>query len=193
MDKARYLVELEQLLGDLNEEERQDALEFYDEFITDANLKTRAEIEEKLGSPDQLSQKIIFDYLGRMSKEEDATQEKRHFSFGRLCLWIIAILILGPLVFGIICAILGCLLGLGITVVAVGGSAVLICALAFYTGVWLLWSAPFIGCFYVGLSFVAVGAILVLIPVAIWFVRLVAKWCKNVWNLLVTRVKQMRA
>ena len=51
MDKARYLVELEKFLSALNKEDRQDALEFYDEYISDANLKTKEQIEAKLGNP----------------------------------------------------------------------------------------------------------------------------------------------
>ena len=47
MDKAHYFVELEGFLTALTAEERTDVIEFYSEYVDEAGLKSRAEIEGK--------------------------------------------------------------------------------------------------------------------------------------------------
>lgn len=51
MNREKYLAELEEYLQPLTPEERADAIMFYSEFIDDAGLETRSQIEERLGTP----------------------------------------------------------------------------------------------------------------------------------------------
>lgn len=44
-------------------------MEFYDEYIADAGFTTRKEIEEQLGTPRQLSHKVLADYSIRVNNE----------------------------------------------------------------------------------------------------------------------------
>ena len=58
-ERQKYINDLSIYLRQLTDEERNDALEFYDEYIADAGLETRTAIEERLGTPRQLSHKMI--------------------------------------------------------------------------------------------------------------------------------------
>ena len=53
-ERQKYINDLSIYLRQLTDEERNDALEFYDEYIADAGLETRTAIEERLGTPRQL-------------------------------------------------------------------------------------------------------------------------------------------
>ena len=50
-ERQKYINDLSIYLRQLADEERNDALEFYDEYIADAGLETRTAIEERLGTP----------------------------------------------------------------------------------------------------------------------------------------------
>lgn len=49
MNREKYLAELEEYLQPLTPEERADAIMFYSEFIEDAGLENRSQIEQRLG------------------------------------------------------------------------------------------------------------------------------------------------
>ena len=68
-ERQKYINDLSIYLRQLADEERNDALEFYDEYIADAGLETRTAIEERLGTPRQLSHKILADYSIKANNE----------------------------------------------------------------------------------------------------------------------------
>lgn len=189
MDKARYLVELEKFLHSLSSDEKEDALEFYDEFITDADLKTRAEIEAKLGTPEQLSQKIISDYLG---KQPTQPTKSHKWSAGKLILAIILLIILVPIVFAFICGVVGIALSFIIAIVVCWLTAVFVCALTLYSGIYLLFSVPIVGCFYLGVAFLAAAFCMIVLPLLYWL----SKWCllfgRRIIDFLKQKVQMMR-
>ena len=44
MDRARFMQELEKLLADISETERQDALDFYNSYFDDAGAENEASV-----------------------------------------------------------------------------------------------------------------------------------------------------
>ena len=52
-ERQKYINDLSIYLRQLADEERNDALEFYDEYIADAGLETRTAIEERLRSEER--------------------------------------------------------------------------------------------------------------------------------------------
>ena len=44
MDRAQFMRELEELLADISETERQDALEFYNNYFDDAGIENEAAV-----------------------------------------------------------------------------------------------------------------------------------------------------
>ncbi|WP_125588024.1 DUF1700 domain-containing protein [Companilactobacillus jidongensis] len=65
-----YIDELEVYLGQLDDDERKDVLEFYREFIIDADLNNSDKIINELGTPKHLARKVLTDYSIKMSEED---------------------------------------------------------------------------------------------------------------------------
>ena len=64
-----YIDEFEIYLHQLDAKEKQDVLEFYREYIIDANLQTSDAIINELGTPKHLARKVLADYSIKMSEE----------------------------------------------------------------------------------------------------------------------------
>ncbi|MFC6175481.1 DUF1700 domain-containing protein [Companilactobacillus huachuanensis] len=64
-----YIDECEIYLHQLSDKERQDVLEFYREYIIDANLQSSDAIINELGTPKHLARKVLADYSIKMSEE----------------------------------------------------------------------------------------------------------------------------
>lgn len=67
MRKEEFLRRLNALLSDLGEEERREALTYYEEYFADAGVENEAEILSALGSPEQVAEQI----RAGLSKEEE--------------------------------------------------------------------------------------------------------------------------
>ena len=76
MDKENYLTELEEYLDALTADEKADVIEFYNEYIDDAGLETTDEIEKSLGTPRQLSRKVLADYSIKATDVESHRSKK---------------------------------------------------------------------------------------------------------------------
>ena len=55
MDRAQFMQELEKLLADISETERQDALDFYNSYFDDAGAENEASVLRELGSPEKVA------------------------------------------------------------------------------------------------------------------------------------------
>ena len=64
MDRARFMQELEKLLADISETERQDALDFYNSYFDDAGAENEASVLRELGSPEKVAAIIKADLKG---------------------------------------------------------------------------------------------------------------------------------
>lgn len=128
MDKENYLTELEEYLDALTADEKADVIEFYNEYIDDAGLETTDEIEKRLGTPRQLSRKVLADYSIKATDIESHRSKKSKASVrsnGKMIWMILLALLASPaaIVLGLVLfAILAC-------VVAVFG-ACMVAALA---------------------------------------------------------------
>ena len=58
MKRKEFMERLEMLLYDVQEEERKEALCFYNDYFDDAGEENEAKVIEELGSPNQVAQKI---------------------------------------------------------------------------------------------------------------------------------------
>lgn len=59
MNKESFMQELARLLGDISPQERQEALNFYEEYFHDAGPEKEQEVLKELGSPMQVAAKMI--------------------------------------------------------------------------------------------------------------------------------------
>ena len=200
MDRAQFMRELEELLADISETERQDALEFYNNYFDDAGIENEASVIKDLGSPEKVAAIIKADLkdpekgyeYGKETEQmpEKYGKEKRFFRKGNQAALILAVILLvfiSPFVKGAVGGILslavGILLlpfwlivGLGIGAVAllIGGFAAIVAGIGLcvvMTGTGVMTIG--IGCLMIAL---AILMVLGLISIAI---RIVPKWFRK--------------
>ena len=78
MNREEYLAELERLLLELPEEERQAAVQYYADYFEDSGAANEAEVIRELGSPLKAAESIKADYMekyGQKSSENRTDQE----------------------------------------------------------------------------------------------------------------------
>ena len=81
MNKEEFLKRLEELLSDISEEERADALAFYRSYFEDAGIGNEASILEELESPEKVAEVIkkdlgVSETAGSETNEADVCGEK---------------------------------------------------------------------------------------------------------------------
>lgn len=200
MDREKYLNELESYLSLLKPEERADAIIFYSEYIEDAGLTTREQIEEKLGTPRQLSRKILADHSIKMSQDEVNEQKIATPRSNIKMIWLILLTLLAsPFVLGaggllvgflilILFAIVGVIFVLGVLfcagVVVMGG--------LIYTGIALLFTSWATGIFYLGLGLLALGVLLVILPIFYWMMKVILQGIGNFSRYLYNEFSKRR-
>lgn len=65
MNRVEFMAELERLLADLPEDERQAAVQYYADYFADAGAENEAEVIRELESPEKTAESIKADYYGR--------------------------------------------------------------------------------------------------------------------------------
>ena len=64
MNKKTYMAQLKRLLGGIPEAEREEALQYYEDYFEDAGIENEEEVISQLGSPEKLAENIIRDVSG---------------------------------------------------------------------------------------------------------------------------------
>lgn len=71
MNRMEFMAELERMLADIPEEERQAAVQYYADYFADAGEANEAEVIRELGSPEKVAGSIKADYYGTEFHESD--------------------------------------------------------------------------------------------------------------------------
>lgn len=81
MNRIEFMAELDVLLRDIPEEERRDAIQFYNDYFDDAGEDKESEVILELDSPAKVAEKIKADLLGQRGGEftETGYQESGNF------------------------------------------------------------------------------------------------------------------
>jgi uncharacterized membrane protein len=197
-EREKYITDLASYLGQLTKEERSDALEFYDEYIADAGLESRQAIEEKLGTPRQLSRQILADYSIKDNDQSQGHVGSVHSSW-RVFWWVLIAIVTSPLTFmlGILMLVVlvtVAMLALGLVVGAISALAGIVvgAVMSLYAGCAVILSAPFTGLFYLGIGLSLFGLFFVCLPLLYWFIRLIAQGIANLAKFLYRKIQARR-
>lgn len=199
-ERQKYINDLSIYLRQLTDEERNDALEFYDEYIADAGLETRTAIEERLGTPRQLSYKILADYSIKANNEsiKEGHPASPHSSW-RVFWWVLVAIITSPITFGLGIALLALLLAAGgvalsliVGIVALIFGVAAIAIVSLYIGVGLIATNLFSGLFYFGLGVTLIGLFLVCLPLIYWLIRVIVQGIANFAKFIYAKVQARR-
>ncbi|MCR4850899.1 MAG: DUF1700 domain-containing protein [Lachnospiraceae bacterium] len=117
MNRNEFLKELEKRLLYIPTEDRQDALEYYDEYIKDMGLGEEEDVIAKLGTPKDVARNIIDDCT---QKHIEQTKENKTFKGKATVIWLSLLGILSlPLSLPLGIAILALAIAFVITVLAI--------------------------------------------------------------------------
>ncbi|HIY91918.1 DUF1700 domain-containing protein [Companilactobacillus sp. HBUAS56275] len=186
-----YIDEFKIYLHQLSEDEQQDVIEFYREYIIDAKLNTSDAIINELGTPKNLARKVLADYSIKMSEQNYQNVDNGHISnndrfkrnltmIGLVLLALMASPIALPIAF-IVILMLALVIGLGalfiflfLFLVAVS----VVCGIgAIFIGFSVILQSFATTIFYVGAGLLILGVDFFLIPITIalfkWFFSVV--------------------
>ncbi|MFD1317733.1 DUF1700 domain-containing protein [Loigolactobacillus zhaoyuanensis] len=161
MTTTDYLDEFQALLQGLSSDETSDVLEYYQEYILDAELIDYAAAVAKLGTPHQLARKTLADYSIRQS-EPVTRATPRHNA--RL-IWIIILALFAspiaiPLAIAVILMLIAGILVIGAIIFAammVVAGLLLAGGFALISGVAILFQSFATGIFYIGVGLAGLG------------------------------------
>lgn len=192
MNRNEFLRQLEQLLCDIPESERREAMEYYRNYFEDAGPEKEAQIIEELGSPQEVAASIKRNLFGEDFGEYDfVKEEKRENRYEypqdktmRNVVIAVIILLTFPLWVGIVAGAFGILIG-GIAAVFAVAVAIIAVVFAFFVVGFVLCGIGvanvFTGFPAVGMVLVAVGMFLLAFAVLgmiviVWLVGRILPW-----------------
>lgn len=128
MNRTEYMAALRRALAVLPEEERANALRYYEEYFDDAGPENESKVIDDLGAPEKVAEQILADYRELTAVPSSsggaAPQPKKQRRWHGINPWLLLVLVLLAIPVGIPLA--GMLIGLIATVFGVLLSIVLI-------------------------------------------------------------------
>lgn len=83
MNRREYMNRLEQLLLVLPKEEREEALQYYEDYFDDAGVENEADVIRELGTPEEVAAKIRVGYAGEYAEYSEQGYEDVRFENAR--------------------------------------------------------------------------------------------------------------
>lgn len=83
MNRREYMDRLEQLLLVLPIEEREEALQYYEDYFDDAGMENEADVIRELGTPEEVAAKIRVGYAGEYAEYSEQGYEDVRFENAR--------------------------------------------------------------------------------------------------------------
>ncbi|MGL4798216.1 MAG: DUF1700 domain-containing protein [Cellulosilyticaceae bacterium] len=175
MNRREYMKELAQKLSRMPEQERMEAMGYYEEYFDEAGPENEAEVIKNLGTPTQVARQILADFA---VKESVARPESPKKGIGAVVFIILAIfaapiaLPLAIAAVAVVFALLVVLVVLAFTGVIVVASFVFAGVVSFFASFAVIATNPATGIFAlgVGISFIGLG-ILVAIGIYVAWVK----------------------
>ena len=198
MSRKAFMARLDELLADITEAEKDEALSYYEEYFEDAGPENEEEVIQSLGSPEKVAATIKaglsenaqeegeFSETGYTNtyydvKDEVATINKRKGLGGIgtggwviiLILCLFALPILGPILLGIVGTIFGILVAIAAVIFAVlvTGIALVVAAVAMVAaGFATLFATPLVGVALIGAALLVAGIGILIAILGFWVV-----------------------
>ncbi|BAP85390.1 hypothetical protein LOOC260_108500 [Paucilactobacillus hokkaidonensis JCM 18461] len=197
METNPYIQELAKYLTQLTKEEQADVLEFYSEYILDAQMTSEAMIIHKLGTPKQLSRKILADYSIRNLDNEEAGKphyEPKSKKNIRMIWLVLLALLASPVAIPIVIAIIGVLIGFFVAIVAIFIAlivtilGIVVAGVAAIVGGIMVWSASIpTSVFFMGIGVTALGLMLIIAPIGYLVIKTLIQMMANFTSWIYNR------
>ena len=172
MNKEQFMNQLESLLKDIPQDERADALQYYENYFEESG-KAEEEVIQALGSPGIVAQKIrenITSCSGTYKVEiEDKknTQQKNNSGIGQEGKWlkIIGIIFLAifvapiviPILASVVIVIVSILFSVVVTLISLILSSYFVGVISIILGILRLFMLPSVGIFFLGIGLIGIS------------------------------------
>lgn len=176
-----YIDELKSHLTELTTEEQSDVINFYTEYLEDAGIKTYAAAVDKLGTPVQLSRKVLADYSIKASQTMNDTGTQTHSKQPQRdvrTIWLIILALLSfatpvgliiPAILITICVIpFSIIFSIVVTIAAFFLGLLLMSVILIGAGGYITFTSFWAGVLVLGIGFTALGLFLLLLPIFHW-------------------------
>ncbi len=172
MNKVRFMAELERLLRGLPSNEREDALNYYREYIEDAGFSEIDDVTDKLGTPRQVARSILGESV---DKHVEVQKEKSNVKNNASIIWrLILYICAAPIAIPLVVVAVALFVAFTTVIFAVEVAMIITGAAMVFAGcaciIVLFWSLT------TPQLLIVVGAILILIPFGIL-------WCIGFYKL----------
>lgn len=168
-----YIEEFRALLGQLSPEERDEAVDFYTEYLQDGGYDSYDDCIRELGTPHQLARKVLADYSIRtLETPTSAKSRKQQPKNDVKTIWLIILALLStpvtiPLALGLAGLIFAAIVVSGsliVAVLAIFFAIIVVGITGFVVGLGTLFSSFWTGIFYVGMGLMVIGVLIMLTP-----------------------------
>lgn len=194
MNRLEFMQQLETLLSDISQSEREAALQYYNDYLDDAGVENEQEVLEGMGSPEQLA-RVIKEGLEENGSEGEFTEtgyhneafeqdvknevakkgEGKRLSNSMIVLLVILCILAMPMftallsgLFGAGVGILGGFLGLFLGTAVVGGVLFLVALLLLGIGIGEMFVLPLAGLCLIGAGLLLLGLAIFFIWITVW-------------------------
>lgn len=197
MNKSTYIKNLQTYLSGLTKDEQNDVIDFYSEYIEDANLQSDNEIIAKLGTAKQLARKVLADYS--IKENEGLEEVKTSSSKSNIKLiWVILLGILSTpltipvavLIFIGIVLVFGLLLTFIFAAILFFLFGIIFGAISIYSGIIFLFTNFTSGLFYLGTGLACVGLVLIICPLSISIIRFLLQITVQIFRQVFQKLSQ---
>ena len=183
MNRVDFMNQLESLLQNISPAEREEALQYYNEYFNDAGAENEQDVIEALGNPAKVAENIKRDLYGsgygdntyqRVSGNNRAVveykptgaalKEENKLSTGMIVLIVVLCVFASPIILGLASTVLGALVAffaawfsmiLGFGAAAV--TLILVMLVFFVVGIMCVPVSPFVGIAVIGVGFICGG------------------------------------
>lgn len=193
MNRMEFMRDLRIRLSDIPESEREEAIQYYEDYLNDAGVENEQEVMEALGSPEKVAENIKAGLLGNASgefteagykneKEDESdrvtvreTVNNNNNTILKIIVIVAACIILSPVIvpiaasafgviFGLIVGALGIWFGLLVAGMALGIAGFAVSIL----GIIRLFTSPLTGVLILGTGLLLMGIGILLTVLMVW-------------------------
>lgn len=137
MNRSEFMKKLEEFLAELSPSERQEAIDYYNNYMDDAGVGDDDKVPESIGTPEEVAKELKrsilnpdIDFMADekmnynepkkdFDKKYNNNSEKKKHSSGEMAAIVIGLIITSPIWFSLAIALLSVLFGLSVAAVAI--------------------------------------------------------------------------
>lgn len=197
----KYTKELTEYLQPLEDSERDEVLNFYQEYLEDGGFDYYEACVTELGSSKQLARKVLADYsiksLDDPQNGSSASRQRRAPKAQVKTIWLIILALLSTpvtipiaiVVFAMLFAIIAIGAAIVVSIIAVVLAFIVTVLVAIFIGFSLITVNFWPGMFYLGAGVTGVGLTLIGIPIIIWIIRWLIRGVLSISKWLYAKIK----